>query len=308
VNTGLYTSLALDAHGNPCISYYDHGTADLRYARSGIRLTRPAGGETWPVGSLRDIAWTGIGPVDVLLSTDGGASYQPLHERIGSNALTVRVPHTPTRFALAKAVRAYPFSESASDSFFTIETSIDLLSFTARLLAEGADGTALSWRTDPGPRDLAGYRLERAATGEDWRTLAALIRETSFTDAGGGAGMRYRLFAVNGLGEELLLGETAVLPERPLAAWPLPYRNGVLHISFAVHAQVGEPAGEAEVAILDPGGRRVRQVARGRFTGPYATVVWDGRDEHGHAVPAGIYFLLARSGGRATGLKMVVMP
>ncbi len=72
---GLHTSLALDAQGNPHISFYDSTVDNLKYADSGVHVVSPAGGENWPVGSLREVVWSGLGPVDILLSADGGATY-----------------------------------------------------------------------------------------------------------------------------------------------------------------------------------------------------------------------------------------
>ena len=45
-----------------------------------------------------------------------------------------------------------------------------------------------------------------------------LTRDTSYRDAAGRPGMRYRLFGINGFGRELLLGETGLGPEAALAA------------------------------------------------------------------------------------------
>ena len=80
---------------------------------------------------------------------------------------------------------------------------------------------------DAGPDDLAGYKVERSPVSSDtWTVLVSLVRDTEYHDASGAAGMRYRLTGINGLGEELLLGETMLTPQAVLAAWPLPYRGG----------------------------------------------------------------------------------
>jgi hypothetical protein len=181
-----------------------------------------------------------------------------------------------------------------SDSLFTIQTSVALLAMLAAPLPEGAKGATISWQTDPGPEDLAGYRLERAGTGSaDWRTVVALTRETSHTDPDGGPGSRYRLFAVNGLGEELWLGEAAIRPLTPLAAWPLPYRGGPLTVSFATGG-FGGGAGRTEVSVYDVSGRLVRRIDSGVYPAGYRVATWDGRNEHGRDVAPGIYFLHAK--------------
>lgn len=65
----------------------------------------------------------------------------------------------------------------------------------------------------------------------------------------------------------------------PLAAYPNPARTGV---SFALPAG----ASAAGLAVFDVSGRRVRVLP----TGGAATLLWDGRDEVGRALPAGTYF------------------
>jgi hypothetical protein len=134
-----------------------------------------------------------------------------------------------------------------------------------------------------------------------------LIAEDRYLDAAGGAGFRYRLAAVNGLQEELTLGEVSLLPARPLAAWPQPYRRGDLHVSFALYGLVGAASGQADVALFDVRGRRVRTLASGSFPAGQQELLWNGRDEGGRAVPAGVYFLRAKSGGIEHAIKIAVM-
>ncbi len=303
--TGVFSSLAPDAQGNPCISYFDWFSGGLKYADSRVRMTSPSGGETWPVGSLRDIVWSGAGPVDVSLSSDGGATYDRLLQGVHTSPIQIRVPHTPTKFARMKIERASPLSTSLSGGLFTIEGSVALLSFTARPAPEG--GADLSWASNPGPADLAGYRLERG-DGVSYQTIVPLTSETSYMDRSGPAGARYRLFSVNGLGEELLLGEAALLPARALAAWPLPYRGGSLSISFAAAGARGGGPGETSVELFDISGRRLRSIARGRFASGHHSVTWDGLDDRGMPVVSGLYFLRATTLGETAQIKLLVMP
>jgi hypothetical protein len=308
--TLAFTSLALDELENPRISYM--GSDDhLRVADASLYLTSPTGGETWPVGSEQDITWRGAGSVDVSLSVDGGNSFDLIRDSVTGGSLSggsfsLRVPHQPSRFCMVRVERASSYAYALSDSFFTIEASIVLLSLKATPNPGG--GVSLSWETNPGPADLAGYKIERADMGtDDWKTLVSLISETVYQDGSGTAGMQYRLTGVNGLGEEFELGVASLPPPRPLAAWPSPYRSGSLTITFATSGGLGGGPAPAEVAVFDLQGRRVKTVADGDYDAGTQTVTWDGLDQGGRAVSAGVYFLRAVSGGQDTKLKLVVI-
>jgi hypothetical protein len=280
-------------------------------------LTAPNGGETWNVGAMKTISWAGTEPADVWLSVDGGNTHQIVESRVGGsevNTLSIRVPHTPTKFARIKVTPsdAAVVGFDRSDSLFTIQTSVQLLSMLAAALAEGGKGAMISWATDPGPEDLAGYKLEKAEASRSdpdaWRTVVALTRETAYMDPSGGPGSRYRLFAVNGFGEELWLGEASLRPLKPLAAWPLPYRSGMLNISFATSG-LGGGGARTELLLFDVSGRLVRRLDSGVYESGYRTVTWDGRDVHGRRVAAGLYFLRTRSElGYERAIKVAVLP
>ena len=48
--------------------------------------------------------------------------------------------------------------------------------------------------------------------------------------------------------------------------------------------------GRGDLAIFDAAGRRLRELREGISPAGWNGVVWDGRDERGHAVPSGVYF------------------
>jgi hypothetical protein len=274
-------------------------------------LLSPNGGETWPVGATRNVSWNGAEPADLWFTVDGGRSYELLQRGVGgseSNTYQARVPHAPTKFARVYVTPSNPLvrGQDESDSLFTIQTSVSLLALLAAPAPDRAPGALVTWRTDPGPEDLAGYRLERSSGSGEWATVAPLTRETSYTDPSAGPASRYRLFAVNGLGEELMLGETSFRPAAALQAWPLPYRGGNLSITFATHGGAGGGAAPATVALYDVTGRLVRTIARGEYGVGYQAVGWDGRDERGRPVAAGVYFLRTTSAGESRVLKVVI--
>jgi FG-GAP repeat/FlgD Ig-like domain len=274
-------------------------------------VKNPSGGETWNVGAIKTIRWQGAEPADVWLATDGGDGDELLASHVGgaaSNAISVRVPHFPTKFArvVIRPSDGVTRGEGRSDSLFTIQSSVALLSMLAAPLSDG--GALISWETNPGPQELSGYRVDRSSAGQpEWRTLVTLTQATSVTDPEGGPGSKYRLFAVNGFGEDLWLGEASIRPRVPLSAWPLPYRGGTLAISFATVGGLGGGLASADVALYDVSGRLVRTIASEFYTAGYHSVIWDGRDGRGGHVAAGIYFLRARSGGEERTIRVAVL-
>src|SRR6185436_9142279 len=142
----------------------DAGRAYL-YDFKRYQVTAPNGGETWNVGATKTISWLGAEPATISLSVDGGVSYQPLlPDPAGgsaTNSISLRVPHTPTKFARIRVDTADPIvgGFDVSDSSFTIQTSVSLLALLAAPAPNRGPGALVSWSTDPGPADLAGYRL-----------------------------------------------------------------------------------------------------------------------------------------------------
>ncbi len=267
----------------------------LDYGR--YHLSAPASGVTWPVGSSQRVAWSGAESADLELSVDNGATWTTLASAVGGrddNETSLRVPHLPTRFA---RLRVVPNDRlvggfDVTDSSFTIQTSVALLSLAA---TAGEQGVELTWRSDPavGPEGLAGYRVYRMDGGAlGTRIGSDLIAETRFVDAAGRAGTSYRLASVNGLGEELELGRvTAGELAGPLAAWPTPLVAGdALRVRLAAPlAANGFPASDLEVGLYDLAGRRIARFA-GSAVAPLGGAVnleWRG------GVAPGLYFVRA---------------
>ncbi len=298
---GWTTSLVLDRQGRARIAYLDFDARDLRYVSAAVEIGGPELGVAWPVGAVRTASWDGHGRVDLSLSVDGGHTWQTLERNLTGNRVDLHVPHAPSRFAKLRLEREAPRS-IAESPVFTIESSVSLLRLHAYPASGG--GVDVSWSTEPGPDDLGGYRVGRAR-GSGWDAIAPLTRETTLHDPAGTLASRYRLHAINGFGEALLLGDVSPRPQSPLDAWPLPYRGGELTVRFATAGGLGGGSGRTSVVVYDVGGRVVRDLVDANLPAGHHDVVWDGRDVAGRLVPSGVYFVRARGTGGTHELTVV---
>jgi len=87
------------------------------------------------------------------------------------------------------------------------------------------------------------------------------------------------------------------LESRALAAAPNPFRDGV-ELRWTV-----ANAGPVKLEVFDPGGRRVRSFeSQGETNGNW---VWDGRDQNGVQVPAGLYMARLHHSGRTESVRVL---
>ncbi len=61
------------------------------------------------------------------------------------------------------------------------------------------------------------------------------------------------------------------------------------------------------VGVYTVGGRRVNTLHSGAASGDALTLIWDGRNTEGKAVPSGVYFLRANAGGKSSASRVVVL-
>jgi hypothetical protein len=64
-------------------------------------------------------------------------------------------------------------------------------------------------------------------------------------------------------------------------------------------------AASAAIDVYDVAGRRVRSLLTGPLPAGTGTVIWDGRNERGAVMPAGVYFLRLRTGEASTTARIV---
>jgi photosystem II stability/assembly factor-like uncharacterized protein len=100
---------------------------------------------------------------------------------------------------------------------------------------------------------------------------------------------------------EIVAGTEAPADLRLGEGAPNPFR-GSTSIEFAV----GRP-GHVRLTVHDAAGRRVRMLVDGPFEAGTAVASWDGRDEGGRRVAAGVYFLTLEGAGTSRSGKVTLL-
>jgi len=175
-----------------------------------------------------------------------------------------------------------------------------------------AAGLATLWWGANAEADLASYRLYR----DEWpdfepgpANLLAELAVTAWFDPAG-APYAYKLSAVDVHGNES--AHTLFLPDHTAGAGHAAAPGGSLALAGA-HPAPGAvalrfrlpAAGRTTLAIHDPSGRRVRTLVAGELAAGEHARSWDGRDDAGRRVPAGLYFARLASPGFAATLRIV---
>ena len=162
--------------------------------------------------------------------------------------------------------------------------------------------------------DLAGYRLYRGTNASftpGAANLVAALADTGYADASG-VPSYYKLTAIDAHGNEspvatlLPVGTLGVdggaLPRELSFAPPAPNPVAVnATLRYALPR-----AGTVRLAIHDPAGRLVRELASGPREAGTQSESWDLRDASGHAVGAGLYFARLECEGRTIVRRIAV--
>jgi hypothetical protein len=102
------------------------------------------------------------------------------------------------------------------------------------------------------------------------------------------------------------LGPVAVAsPERPLATRLLLAQPNPAHGRATLRFDLARP-GPVSLALYDPSGRRVRSLANQWLDPGQHAYPWDGSDDGGRPVPAGVYFVRLAAPG-ATSIDRIVL-
>jgi subtilisin family serine protease len=96
-------------------------------------------------------------------------------------------------------------------------------------------------------------------------------------------------------------GSTLAL--RSSGANPVVFERGAARFTLTIPA--ASCGTHTTVSVRDASGRKVRQVWSGMVSCPALSMTWDGTDDDGRAVPAGLYFVDVRVGSERVTLRLV---
>jgi hypothetical protein len=311
VNSDGYDDVIVGALGNDAAT----GKAYV-YSPYLFILIVPDGGETWNVGAIETVSWQSNEKADMYLSVDGGATYAyKIAENIGGddlNFFSFRVPHTPSRFSRIMVVMtdsspSYPMNFDVSDSFFTIQSTITLLAFNAT--PGEHSGAQLTWSTDPCVPDIQGYNLYCSNIGTtDFEKLNnEMITENEYSDdvIRGGV-ITYRLGAVNGWGQEYIIGDAAFTSvEQPLIIYPSMLKDKGTVVFWFAQAFPNETETDITVSIYDVLGKKVKTIVNQKLRSGFHSCQFDGKDDKGISLPSGAYFIMMRTPNHTEQAKFI---
>lgn len=178
----------------------------------------------------------------------------------------------------------------------------------------GGGSVSLHWRASAAA-DLARYAVHRGSSASFTPSAANLVATVTDTTWSGAANTPYwyRVCGVDVHGNEgaslaLLPNGSLDVADGPAAAFALapPVPNpsrGETSLAYTLPREA-----LVTLALYDAQGRLVRTLAHGARPAGAHALAWDGRDESGRAVPAGLYFARLSCDGRTLSRRLLRLP
>ena len=208
-------------------------------------------------------------------------------------------------------VQAAPLSAGLAIHLTTEKPRYSPFRLSAFNAAPAGQSVGLSW-TPVDARPRGAYRVYRAVPGGEFRCVAANLGSEAVgyidVSANPASSYQYRIGSLDPVGRETLLGpfayegSTAGTPALALVSKTSnPFRGGC-ELTYSVPRPV-----EVALRVYNVSGRLVRTLARGTAATGSWTARWDGRDENGRTVSAGIYFARLQAGEERRELKLITV-
>ncbi len=207
-------------------------------------------------------------------------------------------------FIRATTADPFTFFDTPPDSGYSVDNLFPAAP-TGLLLADGT----LSW-DEPVDADFAYFTVYGASgpTPADGTILGQVVDPSLTVDPSGHAYLLVTATDASGNESEAGVYDTATHADatptafRLLGAVPNPF-NPSTEIRFELPA-----AARVDLTIYDAAGRLVRRLARGvELSAGVRSLPWDGADDAGRTVPAGVYVYRLKAGGETgTGRMMLV--
>jgi len=260
-------------------------TVVINQAAPDLVVTYPNGGEELLEGNTETITWDtmgGIDYVDVALSSNGGDTWDVLIEDLANTGSFSTVIGGPgSLHCLVRVSDSNSGAEDTSDGEFSVVELVNWLTVSplSGSVNNGQTETlTLDFVADNGD---AGDNLAWLVIAHDGPGSETVLPISMFVSGGEVAAAMPSVFALNG-------------------NYPNPF-NPMTRISFNLPAEA-----RTSVEVLDLRGRVVKTLFVGTMAEGEQLVNWDGSDNSGQAVAAGMYLARLRTVGYEATVKMTL--
>jgi FlgD Ig-like domain len=257
----------------------------LDQASAEMVLAFPNGGEELYVGSSETIFWDtmgGVDFVDVAVSRDGGGTWDTLaQEMFNTGSFQTVVEGPASSQALIRVKESGGVAQDYSDAEFSIVELVDWLTVTP-----------LGGSLEEGQTENLTLDFDSAGLATGLHTAWLVINHNAVGDA--------VVVPVSMQVTDIVssAGMPAVFSLR--GNHPNPF-NPLTQISFSLPAEA-----HTSVEVLDLRGRVVRNLFVGTMGNGDQSLTWDGKDDRGQVVAAGMYLARLRTVGYEATVKMTL--